>query len=197
MLNSQWNIKLHAKTPVSLSSPLLCIFGIWSGSGWDSPILDHVFCYCFPGALWHSWGHYSVWTFPFQSSQCPLSQDCGWLMPHFGWSAPRLLLSGSPCWKTWFVMALRIIISYYCYYQGRKPNYFWGFFALCNLSPGWMWGANSSSTGSETWLGRPVWTTTFALPLALVHANQSQRDCVYMGCSCPLDKHEERRDKTS
>lgn len=143
----------------------------------DSPILGHTFCSCVPDALWHLWGYYSMWTFPFQSLQCPLSQGCGWLMPHFWWSAPWLLPSGSPCWKTWFVMALCIIISYYCYYQGRNPNYFRGFFGMYDLNPGWMWKANSSGTGPEIWLGQAVWTWSvdhYICPATGTHACKSK-----------------------
>lgn len=56
-------------------------------------------------------------------------------MTYFRWVAPWLLLSGSLCWKTGFVMAFCIIISY-CFYQGRNPEYFWRVFMLCNLRSG-------------------------------------------------------------
>lgn len=79
-------------------------------------------------------------------------------MTHFRWFAPWLLLSGSLCWKTQFVMALCIIISY-CLHQGRNPNYFWRFF--CVVQPE----SRMDVSGKLQW-HRPqemVWATSLDL----------------------------------
>lgn len=55
------------------------------------PFLGHIFCSCFPGAFCHLWGCCSGQIFPFQSSQCPLSQGHGWVVSHFRWFALWLL----------------------------------------------------------------------------------------------------------
>lgn len=157
MLKSQQNRKLHAKTPVSFFLLLLCIFGIYSGSGWIPLSLVTSFV---PVFLMHSdicEGTIQCGHFPFSPCNAHCHTAVGdWCPISGGLVALWLRPSGSPCWKTWFVTALCIIISYYCYYQGRNPNYFRGFFGMCNLNPGRMWKANSSGTGPEIWLGQAV-----------------------------------------
>lgn len=95
-------MKPHARAPASFSSPFLCIFGVCSVSGWNPLILYYILLAFLGYVLWHSWGHYSVQVFPFQSSQWPLPTGLTLILRG---SPSRLLLKAGTAVSMWAISA--------------------------------------------------------------------------------------------